>query len=207
MEKKSLVKYYLIGAIVLIVILLVILLSKGKSKPTKQNSQVQNNVSTSATNYPSTPSVTNSNSMSTNDLVGTWTSSVQGKGIVGTGKIITPNTSTTINLSSDMKIIIQKVENNIAIGTITFTNLCYTTSTSVSGKPVTTQPQKCTSSASEPARIKVSGDTLSYDGQTALSANVSFTGKYSDNTIMGTFTRMSTYGKISGALSLVRVEK
>ena len=198
MENKSSLKYYIYGAIVLVVIIVIILLSVGKSKSSETNSQAVNGVNTSATPV--------ENATSNSGLVGTWVSAVSGKGLQGSGKVVTAHSSTEITASSDLKLVIQKIENNTAIGTIAYTNLCYTIATSILGRAATTKPPQCTNTGDEPARLQVSGNTISYNGQTVLSANVSLEATYSGDTISGTFTRTGAYGKVTGTINLVRVK-
>jgi hypothetical protein len=198
MENKSSLKYYIYGAIALVAIILIVVLSGGKSKSPEINSQAENSENTSAT--PVTGVTSNSG------LIGTWVSAVSGKGLEGSGKVVTAHSTTDITASSDLKLVIQKIENNTAIGTITYTNLCYTIATSILGRPATTKPPQCTNTGDEPARLQVSGNTISYNGETVLSANVSLEATYSGDTISGTFTRTGAYGKVTGTINLVRVK-
>jgi len=192
MENKSKFKYAFLGLIILIVIIVVMVLSVN-SKSTPQQYQAA-----------SSPATSVKNSISTNGLVGTWVSAVSGKGLQGSGKVVTAHSSTDITAYGDLKLVIQKIENNTAIGTIAYTNLCYTIASSILGKATTTKPPQCTNTGDEPARLQVSGNTISYNGQTVLSANVSLEANYNGDTISGTFTRTGTYGKVTGTINLVR---
>ncbi len=203
MQNKSSLKYYVIVVVVLVVIVLIVVLAGGKSKSTEEKKEATNTMANSVTNVPLTPEV-NTNSNTNSDLVGTWVSATPGKGMEGSEKIVTARSSTTITTSGDVNITIEKVENGTAIGKIAYTNLCYTTTITFSGKTSAPSAPKCINTPSANARIKVSGNTLSYNGVTALSSDVSFTGTYSGNTITGTFVRTGAYGKVTGTLNLVR---
>ena len=200
MENKPSLKYYIYGAIVLVVIILLVVLSGGKSKSPfpEENSQTVNTTNTV------TPVSPVENSTSNSGLIGTWVSAVSGKGMQGSGKVVTANSSTDITTHGDLKLVIQKIENNTAIGTIAYKNLCYTIATSILGKAATTKPPQCVNTGDEPARLQVSGNTISYNGETILSANVSLEANYSGDTISGTFTRTGAYGKVTGTINLVR---
>ncbi len=202
-ENKSSSKYYLLGALVLIVVIVIIVLSVGKSKPAEQNSQALNTVNTPEVNA---AAATVANPASTNDFVGTWISATQSKGMQGSGKVTTPRTSTEITVTGDVKLVIQKIENNTAIGTLSYSNLCYVIATSISGKAAVAKPAQCTNTGEVAARLKVDGNKISYDGQTALSSDVSFEGTLNGDSLTGTFTRTGTYGKINGTLNLVRAK-
>lgn len=195
MENKSKLKYYLLGLVVLIVIIVVIMLL-GNSKSGKQQSQAENTVSTTTTNTSATPNI---NSTSSDELVGAWASSVQGKGMQGSGKVVFQGTSYQINFTGDVNLNIQKVENNVGTGTIAFSNLCLTT-TGVNKKA------QCLKSYTESAVMQIVGNTINFTGQTVLGANLSLTGIYTNDSISGTFVRTSTSGKINGTFDLIRAK-
>jgi len=187
MENKSKLKYYLLGLIVLIIVVVIILL--GNSKSASQQSQATSaaNISTA-----STP-----NSTSTSELIGTWVSAVSGKGMQGLGKITFSGTAYQIGFTGDINLVIEKVENNLGTGTITFSNLCLTTDA---------KPAQCIKTYSQPAVMQISGNTINYTGPTMLGASLSLSGTYTNDSISGTFTRTSSSGKINGTFNLARTK-
>jgi len=56
----------------------------------------------------------------TSGLIGTWVSSVPKKGMQGSGKGTLNGTNYKINFTGDINLVVQKVENNVGTGTITF---------------------------------------------------------------------------------------
>ena len=205
-ENKSSSKYYLWGAIALVVVIVIIVLLVGKSKPTEQNLQAANTANVPEVNTGTVSGVAPSSEPASQGFVGTWVSATQGKGMEGAGKVTTPRTSTEITVTGDVKLVIQKIESGMAIGTLSYSNLCYVIATSISGKAAVAKPAQCTNTGEAAARLKVAGNKISYDGQTALSSDVSFEGNLSGDTLIGTFTRTGTYGKVTGTLNLVRAK-
>jgi hypothetical protein len=204
-ENKPSSKNYLIGAIVLIVAIVIIVLLVGKSKPAEQNLQAPNTANVSEVNTAAVESATPAQSIS-QGFIGTWVSASQGKGLEGFGKVTTPRTSTEITAHSDVKLVIQKIENGMAIGTLSYSNLCYTIATSISGRAAVAKPEQCTNTPEVAARLQVDGNKISYQGQTELSSDVSFEGNLSGDTLTGTFVRTGTYGEVTGTLKLVRAK-
>src|ERR1035437_593819 len=123
-NKPTSSKYYIIGAIVLVLVIVAIVLAMGKSKSSVLKNEPAN-------------------------LVGNWVSVVEGKGMQGSGKITIFNTTNQINVSGDISLVIEKVEDNVAYGTITYNNLCYTTAKITAGITATPGAPKCTSGISK----------------------------------------------------------
>ena len=98
-NKFSLSKYYLLGGVVLLIVIIVIVLLSKNSKPVQQNTQALNTANTT-TNAPEV------NPTSTNGFVGTWISSVQGKGIPGR-ESVTVNGIPVHDLPFDLRNIIR----------------------------------------------------------------------------------------------------
>lgn len=211
MENKSSLKYYLLGAAVLVVIVVIIVVSLGKSKSAGQKNQIVNSVNTTISSTPVASSVpTESAVVSTptpnSDLIGTWVSSVKGKGMQGSGKIAIGGVATEINFTGDVNLVVQQVENNTGTGEITFTNLCGSKVTSIPGKPDVIGPPQCISSNSLPAVMQIAGNTITYTGKSILGADISLSGTYSGDSMSGTFTRTSTAGNITGTFNLARTK-
>lgn len=190
MENKSKLKYYLSSLIILVLIIVAIIVF-GNSKSATQNSQAENTTNTPA----------QSQAVTTLDsgLVGNWVSSVSGKGMQGSGKVAFRGTTYQITFTGDINLVVQKVENNIGTGTITFSNLCLTT-------PGVNKGPQCLKSYTEPAVMQISGNTIKYVGKTVLGAGISLTGTYTNDSFSGTFIRTSTSGTINGTFSLARAK-
>ncbi len=145
-------------------------------------------------------------SKSSKSLVGTWTSSVSGKGLEGAGTITTAHTVTKLTATGDVNLVIQEVENGVAIGTITYSNLCLTAAVSVSGRAAVTEPAKCVNVDSKSVQAQITGNAITFGGTTVLGGTVLFTGTYSNDTISGTFKQTSSYGEVDGTFSLMRTK-
>ncbi len=219
MENKSSSKYYLFGAIILVLVIIIIVLLLKGSKPAEQKPQTESNTGTPTVNTPApvapgtpdtsapgTPDMSVVEQTPDNGLIGTWTSSVKDKGMEGSGKVAIRGTAAQVKLTSDVDLVIQKVENNTADGTITFNNSCLASTISVPGKPDVVEPAQCLSLATRPASLQIDGDKISYTGKSDLGADISLTGTYTNDSISGTFTRTGTSGVINGTFSLVRVK-
>jgi len=211
MKNKSLSKYYLLGGVVLIVVVLIIVFSQKNSKHFGPDNQINDYVNNS---LPITPPPTNTaaasvnNSASANELIGTWFSAEQGKGMQGTGKFVTARATTQIDVSSDVSVVIQKVENNLAIGTLTYNDLCTTAIITPTGKPAITEQPRCTKKDSQPVALQIGdNNNLSFKGKNSIGADISFAGSYTNDTVSGTFTWDSTSGEIKGTFNLIRTNK
>jgi hypothetical protein len=201
MENKSTSKYYLWGLGAIVIIIAIVMLSGG-SKPSVAPSQTESTTNAPITNTPSTPA-TNPASASSG-LMGTWVSSVSGKGMQGAGKVTLNGTTDQIAFTGDINLVVTKVENNSGTGTITFSNICLTVTVSTSGKPDVANPTQCLKAYSQAAVMKIDGNNISYTGETVLGANVVLTGTFSGNSMTGTFIRKSSSGSITGTFSLIR---
>jgi len=230
MENKS-TKYYLLGGVVLIVIIIAVVLMTGKSKPVAQSPE--NLAPAKVTSLPTTSNLvpeTNASAVTTpgsqvttppvassasapvadlpaaNALIGNWNSSTQGKGMQGSGTAALNGITFQLNLSGDVNLVINKVENNAGTGTITFNNVCIGATKLVAGKPAVTEPAKCVKTYSQPAVMQIDGDKITYTGQTELGATVTLTGTFANDSMTGTFVRTSTSGNINGTFDLARAK-
>jgi hypothetical protein len=201
MENKSKLKYYWLGLIILIVIVVVVMLSRNSESVTQQ-SQAQNTTNTSTTNTVATKT----NPISTSGLIGTWVSSVPKKGMQGSGKGTLNGTNYKINFTGDINLVVQKVENNVGTGTITFSNLCLVATVTTPGKPDVVRPAQCLKSYTEPAVMQINGNAIKYTGPTVLGASISLTGTYTNDSFSGTFERTSTSGTANGTFDLTRLK-
>ncbi len=170
MKNKSLM-YSLLGAVVLVVVVVVVIMVlPGGSK-----------------NGANVPAV--------NPLIGTWTSATPGKGMQATGTATILRKNYEYTVAGDVTVVIQSVENNIASGTITYTNACLT---------VVSRAPQCITSLVKPVQLQINGNAITFDSQTEAGVDVSFTGTYTNNAMSGTFVRTSSIGKASGTFNLVR---
>ena len=201
MGNTSSTKFYIGGVIILLVIIAVVAVLLGSAKHTEQGPAESATVATSTTSTATTSATT---SAATDGLVGTWGSAEAGKGVQGSGKVTISGTSYQISLDGDVNLVIQKVENGAAVGTIAYNNLCLTTVVTAPGKAPVTKPAQCVSSPAIPATIQINGSTLTFTGKSQLGSDISFSGNFANGKITGTFTRMSSYGKVSGSFDLVR---
>jgi len=198
-------KNSLIATIVIIVIIIVVgawwyvssANSSSKVAPSQQN--------VSANSNQINPVATESaNSKTENDLIGTWVSTTKDKGMQGSGKIVLPKSTTQFSISSDISLVITKVENNIGSGTVSYTNLCTTETTTFTEKPATTKNLPCVSAAGKPVEVHIDGNKVSLAGKTSTDADISFTGSYTNDTMSGTVVVKGTYGDMTGTFSLTK---
>jgi hypothetical protein len=202
MERPGVLKYYAGAAVLVILIIVIAVISHGTTPVVAPQSQTANTAL--ATTTPNIATTSASNSAAASSLVGTWGSAAAGKGVQGSGEVMISGKSYQLSLHGDVDLVIQKVTDSAAIGTIAYNNLCLTTVVSAPGQTPITKPAQCVSSAAVPATIQINGSTLTFTGKSELGSDISFTGSFENGTITGTFTRMSSYGKISGSFDLVR---
>ena len=185
-------------------IIVIAVISHGTTPTAAPQTQTAN--TSIATSTPSIATTTAPTAASTNDLVGTWGSAVAGKGVQGSGKVTISGTSYQISLDGDVNLIIQKVANGAAVGTIAYNNLCLTAVVSAPGKTPVTKPAQARKSL--PQYLLQSRSislTLTFTGKSQLGSDISFTGTIGNGTITGTFTRMSSYGGKLAARSISSV--
>jgi hypothetical protein len=208
MNNKSALKY-LLGLIILIA-LIIVASSLGKSKTAEKKFGMADDINKTATNpTPAAPVVSptsDASPASDNVLVGTWVSSVKGKGMQASGEVKISGATSKFNLSGDVEVSIQKVVGNTASGTITFNNLCSIKTVSVPGKDDVSEPPQCINGSSKPVELQINGNAISFQSQAETGANISFTGNYANDSVSGTFTRESSYGKMDGTFNLVRAK-
>jgi len=142
----------------------------------------------------------------TRGLRGTWTSSIRGKGIQLYGQFTTGPDTTKIYEDGDVELIINTVQNNTASGTIRYTNLCSTGSTTVPGYGNITVPKQCVpDTGAQAIQIRVSGSRLDFGTVSAGGGTFSMQGNFTTDIISGTMTTTTSYGVIKGEFHLNRV--
>jgi hypothetical protein len=220
MENKSLTKKYLFAGIILVLVIIIVVLLMGRLKPAPQITQIPNTPSpiantpaapantssTPAENTPAAPTTPVTNTAAAEGLIGTWNSSVPGKGMEGSGKVTLNGIVFQLNLAGGVNLVIQKVENNTGTGTITFDNVCVTGTKTVAGKPATAFSPQCEKTYSRPALMQIDGNKISWSGKSDLGADISLNGTFTGDTMSGTFVRTSTSGTINGTFSLTRAK-
>ena len=173
--------------------------------PAQQNVVANNEQGNSAALETLNPGATNSTA--SNGLVGTWVSTTKDKGMQGTGKIVLPKSTTQFTISGDVNLVISKVENNIGTGTISYTNLCTTeTTTYTTGKAASTKKLPCERASGKPVQIKIDGNKITATAKTSTDADISFTGNYTNSVISGTVVVKGTYGDMTGTFSLTKLK-
>jgi len=141
----------------------------------------------------------------TRGLRGTWTSSIRGKGIQLYGQFTTGPDTTKIYEDGDVELIINTVQNNTASGTIRYTNLCSTGSTTVPGYGNITVPKQCVpDTGAQAIQIRVSGSRLDFGTVSAGGGTFSMQGNFITDIISGTMTATTPYGVIKGEFHLNR---
>lgn len=142
------------------------------------------------------------------DLRGTWKSSLSGKGMQVYGKHTAYGSVTEIYENSDIELIINDVKNNLAIGTIRYTNLCSwgETKVNVAGvEKIINAPKTCvTDTGPQEINIRVSSSaldfgTISLDGVTAT-----MQGTFTTSIISGSMTVTMPGGILKGTFNLSR---
>ena len=138
-------------------------------------------------------------------LRGAWTSSIRGKGFQLYGQFSTGPGTTTVYEDGDVELIIDAVENNIASGTIRYTNICSTGSTAVPGYSNISVPKQCAADLGARAiQIRVSGSRLDFGTISAGGGTFSMQGNFTTDIISGTMTAITAYGVIKGEFHLIR---
>jgi hypothetical protein len=117
-----------------------------------------------------------------------------------------PKFTAQFTMNGDVNLVIKNVANNIASGIISYSNLCTVSTITMPGKPDTVKSPTCVSNESKAVELQISGNTLTFAGQTSTGANISFTGNYSGDTISGKFTITGSSGDMNGTFSLDRVK-
>ncbi|MFH0969095.1 MAG: hypothetical protein V1804_01170 [Patescibacteria group bacterium] len=141
------------------------------------------------------------------DLRGTWKSSLAGKGIQVYGQFKTGPGTTQVYQEGDIKLIITSVENNIASGTIQYTNLCTWGRTTAPKIPTISIPKRCASPSASPIGIRVSGTRLDFGTVATGDTTATMQGTYTTDIITGSMTvNLPAYGVLKGEFHLSRAK-
>ena len=219
---KSSSKYYIIGAVVVVVIVgIALFMPHGSPAPTGQAPQIMPAVqnqpqpaadtsaapSEAAAPAPAQTPAPVADTAPASSIVGTWTSTTPGKGVEATGSMVTSKANTQLTLSGDIKLVIQKVENGTASGMISYNNICSKLTITYTGQAPVTQTPKCLNLDNKPITLHVSGNKVTFDGPSALGGTLSMEGTFSGDTASGTSVRQGALGTLNGTFNLTRVKK
>ena len=139
------------------------------------------------------------------DLRGTWTSSIRSKGIQLYGQFTTGPGTTKIYEDGDVELIINTLTGNTASGTMRYTNLCSSGSTTIPGYASVSVPRQCVAdTGAQVIQIRVSGSRLDFGTVSAGGATFSMQGNFTTDIISGTMTATTPYGIIKGEFHLNR---
>lgn len=142
------------------------------------------------------------------DLRGIWRSSLSGKGMQVYGKHTVYGSITDIYENGDIELIINDVKDNIAIGTMRYTNLCSWGETKVTvagAERVINVPKICIADTGrQEINIRVSSSaldfgTISLDGVTAT-----MQGSFTTDIMSGSMTVTMPGGILKGTFNLSR---
>lgn len=153
-----------------------------------------------------TPNAPIGNLTPVRDLRGTWISSLKGKGMQTYSQFKTGPGTTQIYQEGDIQLIITSVENNVASGTIQYTNLCTWGRTTAPKIPTISIPKQCSNTPVSSIGIRVSGTRLDFGSVNAGGgASFSMQGNYTTDLISGSMTgNVPPYGVIKGEFHLMR---
>ena len=144
----------------------------------------------------------------TRDLRGTWKSSLSGKGIQLYGNYTTYGSITDLYEDGDVELIINDVKDNIAIGTMRYTNLCSWGETKITiagAEKIINAPKTCVAdTGQQEISIRVSASaldfgTISLDGVTAT-----MQGSFVTDIMSGSMTVTMPEGVLKGTFNLSR---
>jgi len=142
------------------------------------------------------------------DLRGIWRSSLSGKGLQLYGKQTLYGSITNMYEDGDIELIINDVQNNIAVGTMRYINLCSWAETTVTipgAERVINVPKTCIADTGpQEINIRVSSSaldfgTISIDGVTAT-----MQGSYTTDIMSGSMTITMPSGVLKGTFNLSR---
>ncbi len=144
------------------------------------------------------------------DLRGTWVSSLRGKGLQLYGQFTVEGSVTNLYEDGDIELKIDEVENNIASGTLRYTNLCGsgTTIVNIPGmeKRTITVPKTCVAdTGAQPVRIRVSSSALDFGTFTSGEITTTMQGTFTTDLMSGSMTMTyPSFGVIKGTFNLMR---
>lgn len=140
------------------------------------------------------------------DLRGTWISSLPGKGFQLQGQFAVAGSTTTVHEDGDIELIVDKVENNIAYGTMRYYNVCAWgfTIAPVVGK--ITVPKTCNKDLGpQPITFKVSSSAVDFGTINISGVTATMSGTFTTDLMHGAMTAtIEPYGEVIGVFTLNR---
>ncbi len=142
------------------------------------------------------------------DLRGTWKSSLSGKGLQLYGRHTTYGSITDMYEDGDIELIINNVQNNIAVGTMRYINLCgwgETTVTIPGAEGVINVPKTCVADTGpQEISIQVSSSALDFGTISVDGITATMQGNFTTDIISGTMTVTMPGGVLKGTFNLSR---
>ena len=141
----------------------------------------------------------------TRDLKGVWKSSLANKGVQLFGRFEFGDAVTAIHEEGDMELIIESVDNNIASGTMRFTNLCVNSLTTAPNITPMSLENCAPDSGYLPVSIVVSASSLDFGTQVVDGATITMSGTYTTDIMTGAMSAVvPDAGEIKGRFYLFR---
>lgn len=141
------------------------------------------------------------------DIVGTWRSSLAGKGLQLYGLFELPGSTTTLYEDGDIELIINEVKNNVAYGKMRYPKICSwgtSTITIPGNKKIINIPKTCFDTEYTDIQIRVSSSALDFGTISVGEIKTSMQGSFTSDLMSGSMTMTSDYGVIKGVFTLSR---
>ncbi len=142
------------------------------------------------------------------DLRGTWRSSLSGKGMQLYGKITTYGSITELYENGDVELIINEVKDNIAIGTMRYTDLCTWGETKVTvagAERVINMPKNCVADTGrQEISIRVSSSAVDFGTVSLEGITATMQGSFTTDIMSGSMTLTMPQGVLKGTFNLSR---
>jgi len=142
------------------------------------------------------------------DLRGVWISSLSGKGIQVYGKHTAYGSITDVYENGDIELIINEVKNNIAIGTMRYTNLCSWGETKVTiagAEKIINVPKTCVAdTGQQEINIRISSSALDFGTISLNGVTATMQGSFTTDIMSGSMTVTMPGGILKGTFNLSR---
>lgn len=142
------------------------------------------------------------------DLRGIWRSSLSGKGMQVYGNYITYGSTTDLYENGDIELIIDDVRDNIAVGTMRYTNLCSWGETRVTiagAEKVINVPKTCVADTGrQEINIRVSSSALDFGTVSLDGVTATMQGSFTTDIMSGSMTVTMPEGILKGTFNLSR---
>ncbi|MFA6271619.1 MAG: hypothetical protein WC693_00730 [Patescibacteria group bacterium] len=142
------------------------------------------------------------------DLRGSWKSSLLGKGLQLYGRHTTDGAITDVYEDGDIELIINDVKDNVAVGTMRYTNLCSwgeTTVTIPGAERVISVPKTCVAdTGQQEISIRVSSSALDFGTVSVDGVTATMQGSFTTDIMSGSMTVTMPGGILKGTFNLSR---